>query len=545
MQKHCPDSCAGIHIRAKWYIDCSCSIPNTTTNHTQQLRMSNSPFQAVNVKMPKKAKTWFTVCDLYHFIFNEDLDKMNLNGPWMRNQKGRIPGCRQSMKGYILTYSVAKKWNLWELLFFSRVMDWWIKNNNKKQLQNRYWHMFTDNRYQLQSNYHHLHAESNSNHSAFHQTAHRHMAVRLKACACINRQSSELSTELSSPCRVGLKPETCWASPWGPTSTILRRAVRHPWGPTSTILRRAVRHPWGPTSTILRRAVRHPEDLPPQSWDVLSVTLRTYLHNPETCCASPWGPTSTILRRAVRHPEDLPPQSWDVLCVTLRTYLHNPETCCASPWGPTSTILRRAVRHPEDLPPQSWDVLSVTPEDLPPQSWDVLCVTLRTYLHNPETCWASPLRTYLHNPETCCASPLRTYLHNPETCCASPWGPTSTILRRAVRHPEDLHPQSWDVLCITPEDLPPQSWDVLCVTLRTYLHNPETCCASPWGPTSTILRRAVRHPEDLPPQSSCVRLGSACGICMTAACRSGRGSHPCQHWGNCTGTQNQFHQAGN
>ena len=287
MQKHCPDSCAGIHIRAKWYIDCSCSIPNTTSNHTQQLRMSNSPFQAVNVKMPKKAKTWFTVCGLYHFIFNEDLDKMNLNGPWMRNQKGRIPGCRQSMKGYILTYSVAKKWNLWELLFFSRVMDWWIKNNNKKQLQNRYWHTFTDNRYQLQSDYHHLHAESNSDHSAFHQTAHHHMAVRLKACACINRQSSELSTELSSPCSVGLKPETCCASPWGPTSTILRRAVRHP------------------------------EDLPPQSWDVLCVT-------PEDLPPQSWDVLCVT-------PEDLPPQSWDVLCVTLRTYLHNPETCCASP----------------------------------------------------------------------------------------------------------------------------------------------------------------------------------------------------------------------
>ena len=69
-------------------------------------------------------------------------------------------------------------------------MDWWIKKQQtKKQLQNRYWHMFTDNRYQLQSNYHHLLAESDSNHSAFHQSAHHHTAVRLKACACVKRQS--------------------------------------------------------------------------------------------------------------------------------------------------------------------------------------------------------------------------------------------------------------------------------------------------------------------------------------------------------------------
>ena len=136
---------------------------------------------------------------------------------WMdlesRKQKGRIPGNWQSMEGYILTYSMAKKWNLWELSFFSREMDWWIKNNNnnKKQLQN--WHMFTDNTYQLRSYYHHLHAESDSNHSAFHQSAYRHMAVRLKASACVKRQSLELSAELSTPCGVGLKPETCCASP--------------------------------------------------------------------------------------------------------------------------------------------------------------------------------------------------------------------------------------------------------------------------------------------------------------------------------------------
>ena len=413
MQKHCPDSCAGIHIRAKWYIDCSCSIPNTTSNHTQQLRMSNSPFQAVNVKCLKRLKPdllFVTYITLY-------LMRTWIKWTWMDLEwEIRKAGFQAVSRAWKATFWPTQwlKNGIFESSCFSA--EWWT--------------------------------------GGLKTTTKNNFKTGTGTCSLITDISCSQITIICMLNRTQIivhstrQHITTWQWDW--------RLARASTGRAKSSAQNYLVH--AVLAWSLRRAVRHPEDLPPQSWDVLCVTLRTYLHNPETCCASP-------LRTYLHNPETCcasPLRTYlhnpETCCASpLRTYLHNPETCCASPWGPTSTILRRAVRHPEDLPPQSWDVLSVT------------------------------LRTYLHNPETCCASPwgptstiLRTYLHNPETCCASPWGPTSTILRTYLHNPEDLPPQSWD---LSPWDLPPQSWDVLCDL------PPQS-----WGPTSTILRTYLHNP---------------------------------------------------